>query len=237
MTKREPDWLLERYRLGELSADERARVEADPSMKERLAALEADDAAILERHPPARVAASVRAAAAEQPGRWWSLVAVAVPVGVAASIALFVAIPRTDDDVRLKGAGAQLSVFRMTAQGPERLADGATVRGGDVVQARYHLDEAGAVTLLSFDALGQVTVHVNEATQAPGAHAMNASFELDGAPGFERFMLVTGKGMTLEALTAQAQAIARSDSPTQKTFTVPDGVSQRSVVLLKHEVR
>ena len=57
------DWMLERYRVGELSAVDAARVaaelSADESLQARLKQLDEDDAATLAAHPPARVAARV----------------------------------------------------------------------------------------------------------------------------------------------------------------------------------
>ena len=63
--QRIPDWQLERYRLGELPADEAASVRqalaAEAGAGERLEELRADDARILAAHPPRVLAAGIRA--------------------------------------------------------------------------------------------------------------------------------------------------------------------------------
>lgn len=239
-----PDWLLERFRLGEVTAEQRARVEqalaVDPSLSARLAALDADSAATLAQHPPARVAAQLRQRAESQVAtpstRRWLLPALAMATAAALALVL---VPRSDDDdVRSKGDGARLALFRLTAQGPQPLDDRATVRAGDVVQARFGVDEAGYVALLSFDALGQVTVHVPQqggsTASDAGSFTTQRSFELDATPGFERFVLFTSpRPLSLELLSAAAKQAAGSAEPRDVALGVGAGVHQRSVVLVK----
>jgi len=79
MTTREkhtPDWLVERLALGELddaaAADVRRRLAAEGRDADaEVAALRASNREILEAHPPARVAAAVRARAATPRRRGW----------------------------------------------------------------------------------------------------------------------------------------------------------------------
>ncbi|MEO1273466.1 MAG: ActD-like protein, partial [Myxococcota bacterium] len=62
-TTQTPDWVLERLLLGELPPAQmtqlQARLEVEPGLKERLRALEADNAATLEILPPPHVAREV----------------------------------------------------------------------------------------------------------------------------------------------------------------------------------
>lgn len=68
---RTPDWLLERFALGELpeaqAAEIRRRLEAEPGGMARLEALRASDREILERHPPREMEASILARANAAP--------------------------------------------------------------------------------------------------------------------------------------------------------------------------
>jgi hypothetical protein len=239
MTRRDPeDWLLERYHLGEATAEQRQRVEAalaaDPTVRERLEALAADDAKTLAAHPPARVAASIRASAAQEPGRskaptWWPALAL-----VAAGALVFTVWP-VDPDVRTeKGAGVMLSLYAMTPQGPTALVDGAKVKPRDVVQPRFRLDEPAYVALVSFDAAGQVTRHATPTERLePGTVTTDRSFELDATPGFERFVLVTSqKPIPLDALEARVLEVARSSEPRRTALSLP-GAFERSIVLVK----
>lgn len=226
------DWMLERYRLNELAPAERARVDAalaaDPSVRERLAALEADDRAILAAHPPARVAASIRAQPRQpQKRRAWL-----VPVFVLAAAAVVaVVMPRAEDDVRLKGDTA-LRLFRLTGDTPERLDDGAKVKPHDVVQVAFELSGAKHLVVVSVDGAGQSTRHWPSAddTTAPDAFKrLPQSFELDEAPGFERFFLVTSDAaLDVNALLSAARSAGRGGA-----LQVPPGAQVRSFLLDK----
>lgn len=238
MSRQEPpDWLLERYLLGEVTPEQRARVDQamDATVQARLEALKADSAKTLAAHPPARVAAQVKAQAPVQQERRWLLLPA---FGLAAAVIFAVVfIPRGDETI-LKGEGARLSLFRMTAQGPQPLGNGAPVRPGDLVQARYGVDEAGFVVLLSFDALGQVTLHapVHSADTSSGAGSFSTqqSFELDSSPGFERFVLFTSRTpLSIDALSESARQAARSSDAQHVALAVDPSIHQRSVVLVK----
>ena len=129
---RTPDWLLERIALGELPPEElaaaRARLAEEPDGPARLAALEADTRATLERLPPGSVVrevsarasgAAARAAGAaaraapasrrEAPSPSWRLAWGLVPA--LATVALFVlARPPDVEDVGLQGQGSRVAV-------------------------------------------------------------------------------------------------------------------------------
>jgi hypothetical protein len=184
--KRIPPLHLEQAALGE-----RDDARVDPA---ELEALREDNAAILEAHPPARVAASIRARAdAEKPARaWWRIPAMAAPLAAAAAVLILVALPSEDDGVREKGARPHLVVE--TEAG--RLADGDRAPAGTTLQLSYVASGAAYGAVLSVDGAGQVTQHLprdgaravalaGERTRLPSA------FTLDDAPGFERFYLVT----------------------------------------------
>lgn len=240
MSRQEPpDWLLERYLLGEVTPEQRTRVERarGPELEARLEALKADSATTLAAHPPARVAAQVRAHAEPLPARRGWLVPA---LGLAAAVVLgLVAVPRSvEPDTRLKGDGARLAVFRMTPQGPQALADEALVRPGELVQARYGIDEPGFAVLLSFDALGQVTLHAptggTDTSTDAGAFATERSFELDAAPGFERFVLFTSRfPLSVDALRESARQAAGKSDAQHVPLAVDSTIHQRSVVLVK----
>ncbi|MBM4782986.1 MAG: hypothetical protein GQE15_35350 [Archangiaceae bacterium] len=237
MSRQEPpDWLLERYLLGEVTPEQRARVDQamDATVQARLEALKADSAKTLAAHPPARVAAQVKAQAPVQHERWWLLPAFGL---AAAALLALVFVPRGEETL-FKGEGARLALFRMTAQGPQPIGNGAPVRPGDLVQARYGVDEAGFVVLLSFDALGQVTIHAplhsaDTSTDA-GSFSTQQSFELDSSPGFERFVLLTSRNpLSIDTLSEAARQAAQSSDAQHVALSVDPSTHQRSVVLVK----
>lgn len=130
------------------------------------------------------------------PFRVWSL-----PL-VAAAALLAVALPLGGPAApelgleRMKGASdAVLSVYRQAAGGTEKLAPGALVRPGDVLQASYRVPKALQGALLSVDGGQNVTVHMaKEGRSVPlvagEEHPLDFGYELDRAPRYEVFVLV-----------------------------------------------
>jgi hypothetical protein len=142
-----------------------------------------------------------------------------------------------EESTRIKGdtpsRSPRLLVYRQRAAaardaaGYERLPDGARAARGDLVQLAYAAPHDGLYgVLLSIDGAGRVTQHLPEegdgARPAPPLRAareirLPSSYELDDAPGFERFVLVTAAepfsiSVALDAARALAaqQAQARS---------------------------
>src|SRR5437764_15433826 len=114
MSGRIPDWVLERHLVGELPEGfSEADLAADPTVPDRLAALRASDADILQRHPPPVVAATVRARAEERrPARrpWMALVPIAVAAGLVAVVTPVVLRQLQSPDILTKGLEPHLEV-------------------------------------------------------------------------------------------------------------------------------
>ncbi len=93
---------------------------------------------------------------------------------------------------------ATLRVYRKAARGAERLADGASARPGDQLQLAYLARGQRFGAVVSVDGAGQVTYHLPEkgaravALQPGGEVTLPDSYQLDAAPQFERFWLITG---------------------------------------------
>jgi hypothetical protein len=219
--RRTPDWLLERIALGEMPPDRlqraRAQLLAEPDGAARLAALERSSAEILHQHPPAAVVAAVRARASQPvpaPARdpLRSLFTLGLPVAAAAAVVVAVGLqalaPAPADlrvappveDTRLKGLRPHLLLHRLTATGVEALDATATARAGDRLQLQLVAAAGQHAVVLSIDGRGRVTLHLPEqgalamAVPAGGELALPSSYELDDAPLFERFFLVTADG-------------------------------------------
>jgi len=259
-----PDWLLERIALGELPPEElaaaRAQLAREPEGEARLAALEAENRAILDKLPPATVAREVelRAAAARRveaargdarPLRQWAPAFALVP---ALAVALFVVVrpggPSTGDGMenpgpeitRTKGLLPQLIVHRQGAAVPERLTDGTAAATGDVVQVAYAAAGHAYGVILSVDGRGAVTLHAPESgdqsvTLAPsGTHALPRAYELDDAPAFERFIFITSETpFPLDAVLAAAREVAASPDARTAPIALPKGFTQVSFTLEK----
>jgi hypothetical protein len=267
MTRRHdavPDLVLERYRLGELPDAEaealRRRLSSDPDLVARLEALEASDAEIRRRYPPAWLAGRVherqtaRTAGVPRPRpalvrRW----AVPVAFAAAASVLLVLApklvgppaagpaggrpIPGESGD-RVKGLLPVLEIFRKTPDGSEPLADGALVRAGDVVRVGYRVGDRRFGVILSVDGRGAVTLHFPvrgdraAALAGGGMVLLDHAYELDDAPRFERFYLVTATEPFAVAPVVDA-ARRRAAAPGPTRLSLPAPVAQTTFLLRK----
>jgi len=209
---RVPDWRLERHLLGELPAGEAASVRdaiaRDAGVRERLAALERSTEEILQQHPPGAMAAAIRArhsAGAERDGRRRAgrrpVLALAAAAAALATVAVLAprptAPPEIPDVTRAKGGAVGLEVYRRSPAGVERLEPGSFARDHDLVQLAYHVPVRRQGAIVSVDATGVVTRHLPATGQwsvllEPGASVpLPDAYELDAAPGYERFVLVT----------------------------------------------
>jgi hypothetical protein len=100
---------------------------------------------------------------------------------------------------RPKGTTPGIEVWRQNGAAAERLPPNAVARNGDVVQPRYTVPESCYGTLISVDGRGVLTVHLSgepgkAARLTPGRPvALGSSYQLDDAPLFETFYLVTAK--------------------------------------------
>ncbi|MFL5358119.1 ActD-like protein [Archangium sp.] len=253
-----PHWLLERIALGELPAAElasaRTRLLQEPDGAARLAALEADTAATLARHPSAGVAREVasrlrvRRARGERAARRF-LPAFALVPALAAAALVLVARPRVETPVgvapegevtRVKGLSPHLTVHRQHAEAAEALVDGALAAPGDVVQLAYVAAGRAHGVILSVDGRGTVTLHAPEAgaTSVPlapsGTHALPGAYALDDAPGFERFFLVTAEApFALEEVLAAARSLAARPQARTSPLPLPSRYTQTSFTLEK----
>jgi hypothetical protein len=240
------DLLLERYRLGEVDGLERERVDrllaGDASLRLRLEQLARSDAEIDRSYPPvwraervrerlrrAGAAGASRRAPARAP-RWL------VPAGVAAAAAVVLVlapriagpppsgpdVPQVEPGDRIKGMKPSLQLFRRTPDGSETLADGAVVRAGDVVRVGYRAAGRGFGVIVSIDGRGAVTLHLpaggDQAAPLESGDTvlLDRAYELDDAPRFERFYLVTAAAPfpvapVLNAARRAAEAHAPAD--------------------------
>lgn len=260
---RTPDWLLERIALGELPpealAHARARLLQEPDGAARLAALEADSAATLSRHPPTQVTHQVadqarvrrawlHEARRERPARRFPALAALVPALAAAALVVLARPPVSVsvepetpvEETRVKGLEPRLAVHRQRAQAAEALADGALAAPGDVVQLAYVAAGRAHGVILSVDGRGTVTLHAPESGTgsvplAPaGTHALPGAYALDDAPGFERFFLVTAETpFTLEEVLAAARSLAGRPEARTSPLPLPSRYMQASFTLEK----
>ncbi len=271
-----PDWMLERYALGELAPDQsegiRARLQAEAEavragltprgdLSARLEALQASDAAILEAHPPRQVAAELRRrqhlrrAEADQAsragaGRRWVL-GVLGPVA-AAAIALVVVLPMLSEPTNpiqdpetivttAKGDDTRLMVYRQVGkQDAEVLKEGATARAGDRLQLAYVAGPNQHGVIVSIDGRGAVTLHHpaepggSTELSVDGERKLGFSGELDDAPRFERYFMVTSdKPIDVQSVIDAAARLASTGQADERSLPLPPQLEQLSVRIVK----
>jgi hypothetical protein len=258
------DWLLERLALGELdaatAADVRQRLAAEGrTLDDVIARVAASNQEIMEQHPPATTVAAIRrraaaAIASAQPARrrvfvWGAPLALAA----AAAAALMIARPwrsgavtTTDvptealEYIGVKGELA-LHVYRHGAAGDERLRDGARATRGDLLQLAYASKTGGYGVLLSIDGARKVTLHLPEADAGKAAQLRDgrvvqvpSAYQLDDAPGFERFFFVTAaEPFDVVPIVAAARTLAERGTARRAPLPLAARFEQVSLVLDK----
>ncbi|MCL2183520.1 MAG: hypothetical protein FWB85_08640 [Chitinispirillia bacterium] len=134
----------------------------------------------------------------------------------------------TPSENRLKSgvdSEPMIEVWRKAGVSAEKLAPEAAVRTGDIVQLRYSVPAACYGALVSMDGRGVLTVHLagdngKAARLLPGHPvALNMSYQLDDAPAFEAFYLVTASdSFDLETLE---RTLKDADHPINNGKTLP----------------
>jgi len=261
------DLTLEQFHMGELRPAQerrvRAELERDQELRGRLAAIQRSDEQIRASYPAERIVPQIReralreaSAAQDLPGEAYRprtarripTLAWAIPV---AAMALFLlSLPiflRPSDETRLKGAAPHLVVFRKTLTGAEELAPGSAARKGDVLQLSYVAGDAKYGVIFSVDGRGTLTWHVpggyrGGAAAAPaldphGPVLLPNAYELDDAPGFERFFLVfSSRTFQVSDVDRAARAFAAGAagaSGETATLKLGGGLGQSSLLVKK----
>ena len=243
------DWLLERLALGELdaatAADVRQRLAAEGrTVDDVIARVAASNQELMEQHPSATTVAAIRrraAAVVASPTRprvfvWGAPLALVA----AATAALLIARPWRSADVTkdvptealeyigVKGELA-LHVYRHGAAGDERLRDGARATRGDLLQLAYASKTGGYGLLLSIDGARKVTLHLPEADAGKAAQLRDgrvvqvpAAYQLDDAPGFERFFFVSAaEPFDVAPVVAAARTLAERGAARRDALPLP----------------
>ncbi len=236
----------------------------DPALQQRLAELKHSNEAILQHYSVTGQTYQIQQRAAKQSGdspaepaqvrtpafpRW------AFPVGslaLTAALALWIMPswllpqlrPNPDIEItRLKGMETGLTLYRKTPNQAELLKPYAFAQRGDLLQIGYvSLTEPYGV-IVSIDGRGTVTQHFPEPNQAePKIQTkrkaiLPKAYELDDAPQFERFFLITATTPIAPADVIQAARMLAKTPHLAQTQPLPLGrhFHQYSMVIQKSE--
>lgn len=239
------------------------RLREDPGLRRRLEAIEASDLEMERTGLPERLAAGVHVRAARPrvdtptparpvPTRWLVPAAIAVAaaavvvVSLPGGLARFGLFPSSSSnqpsgDDRVKGLKPSLALFRKTALGTERLEAGSALHAGDLVRVAYQAAGRPYGVIVSVDGRGGVTLHLPASGQvaarllAGDRVLLEQAYELDDAPRWEKFYLVTGKAPfeVAPVLDAARRAAASAGSAGPPPLDVGPGLEQVSLLFIK----
>jgi hypothetical protein len=239
-------------------------VEQDPDLRARLAALRVSNEGILAEHPPAEFARAVelraRGAAAvlrasgsrrSAVPRWM----IFAPAAAAVALLTLVVVKqgpvlRRESDLARTGAQTevtrekgrpQLRIYRRAGTGIDSLRETDAAARGDVLQLSYAPFGRLHGVILSIDGRGTVTLHFPAAPDQStrlvgrGETLLPDAYELDDAPGFERFFLVTSSApIDVPAVLSAARNLAGSVTAARHdSLPLPSSLEQTSFLIRK----
>jgi hypothetical protein len=145
------------------------------------------------------------------------------------------------EEVRLKGGGAYLTVYKQTATGAQALESGDAVAERNNLQIGYVAGTNRYGAILSIDGRGTVTLHypvsaaADPSLEAGGEVLLPFSYALDDAPDFERFFFVVSEKpfSVNEVLEAARDFSGQPQKAKKQNLNLPKGLEQTSILLLK----
>jgi hypothetical protein len=243
---------IERLLAGELSEAEAGALRArygDEELERLTLIHEQQRDELLRERGPEQFAHLIKTRAAHEaralaPGRAWKA---SLVLAVLAALALWLPNPRVtrvelpNTQERIKGMKPELLIYRRTGSGVQDLKRGAEVRAHDTLQIAYVAAGHSHGVILSIDGAGTVTLHSPRDESSSGAlvpsgrHLLDRSYELDGAPSFERFILVASqRPVDVRRVLDAARALARTaERARRQELALPDDYVQTSFELRK----
>jgi len=145
------------------------------------------------------------------------------------------------DVARIKGMMTGLYIYRKSARGPEELRDGSTAKANDLLQLAYVSTDNLFGAILSIDGRGVVTVHHPPQGKLAARLELNkkvllsSAYQLDDAPGFERFFYLSSKRpIYMNEIVEAAERLAKDpDRSRTAPLELDDGIQQLSIVIKK----
>lgn len=180
---------------------------------------------------------------------------ITAPVLAAAAALLIVVLPLVnnpaapgseipDGSVRLKGLEPQLNIYRKKGSAVELLKPNQKVASRDLLQISYQGAGKRYGTIFSIDGNGFVTLHYPESpSQSPeltqgGEVPLDFSYQLDDAPGFERFFFVVSDSYfsVTQVLNSAALLAGSFYDARDGELTLPEVCESESILLIKEGI-
>ena len=164
--------------------------------------------------------------------------------GVAGKMSDAVGITVSDaaDESRAKGVGTRMYLYKKVGDDAVKLSDSDSVSAGDIIQISYIASGAKYGAIVSVDGNGVVTQHYPEygytsaLLETNGEIPLDYSYQLDDAPAFERFMLITGdKPFTVSGIVDAVDSFDNKNMSLRADFSkyLPKNTKITELLLLK----
>ena len=133
-------------------------------------------------------------------------------------------------------------MYRRTADGSEALAAHQSAAAGDLIRVGYRAAADTYGVILSIDGRHAVTLHLPADERQPAARLergrmmlLDAAYELDDAPRWECFYLVTGERPfdVVRVVEAARQAARSADRDPPERLPLPAELGQSIFILKK----
>ncbi|MBN1221684.1 MAG: hypothetical protein JXB23_00450 [Candidatus Aminicenantes bacterium] len=262
-TKRVKEWELERYLLGELPQTRMKEIgrllQQDAPLRTQLSSLQKSDENILRAYPAERMIPEIqnkyqrqKTRAKKRPhSRAIRSLLYASPAFAAALILLFIVVFKSpvSQDFRIKGTDSidmtksQILIYKKIGDDVLLLQNGDVAHKGDLLQLAYVAAGQPFGVIFSIDGNGMITLHypddgLSSTKLLPNESVpLGTSYELDDAPGYERFFFVTAQSeINVIDILELAEKLAENPEEARKTdLDLPSSYRQDSVLIEKGE--
>lgn len=204
--KKIPDLMLEQYILNELKDSDRKIIEDqlshDLQLHERLEAIKQSNKEFALIHSDDCFLSKLPEANCYKNHTLYNLVPVPLLCTLLILPILLTLVFKTQTlniSERTKGELPLLIVYRKTQLGHEQLLDGVIVRPSDLLQVEYAVSDSQlSGMIISIDGAGNTTIHLGSddgksMQLSPINKRLPFSYELDNAPEYEKFYLITSQ--------------------------------------------
>ena len=146
------------------------------------------------------------------------------------------------DESRAKGVGTRMYLYKKVGDDAVKLSDSDSVSAGDIIQISYIASGAKYGAIVSVDGNGVVTQHYPEygytsaLLETNGEIPLDYSYQLDDAPSFERFLLITGdKPFTVSGIVDAVDSFDNKNMSIKADFSkyLPKNTKITELLLLK----
>ena len=238
------------------------KIEQDDDLADRLADLEESNQNILASYPPERMAASIKQRFEDSikgerfyQRKSFRVMAMALPAAAALAFVIFLTPAREslfpgisspqEEQTRMKGLRTHLLVYRKAGDKIELLTEDAAAREHDVLQLAYVTGKAEYGVIFSIDGRGVISRHLPEedwrnldeapSLEGPSEVILPFAYELDDAPGYERFFfLASGEPFKMKIVSRAVELILNEDAE-KSLLSLPSEIEQIPFTVKKED--